>query len=100
MSRYLESGMRRDACAVLYETGELRAQELKQRLQEHYGTRIDAQQFRERLDALVSTGHVEHRVDGIHNVYALTDGGERALLAHVAWLTGRVEGGDEGTDVE
>jgi DNA-binding PadR family transcriptional regulator len=97
MPRYLESGMRRDCCVILYESDELRAQELKQRLQAHYGTRIDAQQFRERLDALVSTGHVEHRVDGIHDVYALTEGGERALLAHVEWLTERVEGRSERT---
>lgn len=94
MPRYLESGMRRDACAILHESGELRAQELKQRLQEHYDDRIDTQQFRERLDALVSAGHVEQRVEGIHDVYVLTEAGERALREHVEWLTGRVEAGN------
>jgi len=98
MARYLESGMRRDCCAILHEGDELRSQELKRRLETHYDTRLDARQFRERLDALVSAGHVEERVDGIHEVYTLTDAGERALLAHVEWLTGRVTGDGETSD--
>lgn len=91
MARYLESGMRRDCCAILHGAGGLRAQELKRRLADHYGSRLDPRQFRERLDALVDAGHVERRVDGVHDVYALTDAGARALEAHVAWLDGQVE---------
>lgn len=83
--------MRRDCCALLHGAGELRAQELKQRLTDHYDSRLDPGQFHERLDALVAAGHVEKRVDGIHDVYALTDAGARALEAHVAWLTGQVD---------
>lgn len=82
--------MRRDCCALLYGAGEVRAQTLKTRLADHYDSRLDPRQFYERLDALVDAGHVERRVDGVHDVYALTDAGARALEAHVAWLDGQV----------
>lgn len=90
MTRYLESGMRRDCCALLHGRGEVRAQELKRWLSDYYESRLDPQQFYERLDALVDAGHVEKRVDGVHDVYALTDGGARILEGHVRWLNEQV----------
>lgn len=91
MSEYHRSGTRRDVCAVLYEVGELRGQQLKSALSSHYDRRIDPKQFYGMLDALVDSGHVEKREEGLHDVYALTDAGERALLAHVEWLRSLVE---------
>jgi DNA-binding PadR family transcriptional regulator len=91
VTRWLQSGTRRDLCVLLYGAGELRAQQLKSRLESHYEGRVEPRQYYGALDRLVSTGHVETRTEGIHDVYSLTDAGERALREHYAWFTDRVE---------
>lgn len=90
MARYLESGMRRDCCAIIYDAGPLRSQSVKRRLEDHYGSRVNPDQFRERLEQLVSTGHVERTQEGVQDVYDLTEAGEAALLAHADWLSERL----------
>ena len=90
MGQYHQSGTRRDICVLLYDTGELRGQQLKSKLSSHYDRRIDPSTFYGVLDALVDSGHVEKREAGLHDVYALTDAGERALLAHYQWLESHV----------
>ena len=92
--KWLESGTRRDLCAVLYAMGEARGPKLKRRLERHHEDRIEPRRFYERLDALVSSGHVERRTDGVDDVYALTDAGERALREHYAWLGDCLEEGE------
>ncbi|MFC7155387.1 PadR family transcriptional regulator [Halomarina halobia] len=92
MAKWLESGTRRDVCAILYAGGELRAPQLKRRLEAHYDARIDPKRFYGRLDALVESGHVERRVDGLDDIYALTDAGARAIRDHYAWLRELIEG--------
>ncbi|MEF8774364.1 MAG: PadR family transcriptional regulator [Halobacteriales archaeon] len=92
MAKWLQSGVRRDVCILLYGEDELRFEELKTRLQDHYGDRIRPERFRERVESLVDAGHVDRRVDGLHDVYCLTDDGRAALEAHVEWIddqTGR-----------
>lgn len=92
MPRWLQSGPRRDICAVLYGEGELRRKEIKARLQDQYDDRIDTKRFDGMLAKLVDGGHVDRRVEGIHDVYALTDAGEAGVEAQAAWLreqTGR-----------
>jgi len=77
---------------VLYGEGELRRKEIKARLQDQYDDRIDTKRFDGMLAKLVDGGHVDRRVEGIHDVYALTDAGEAGVEAHAAWLreqTGR-----------
>ncbi|WP_254537520.1 PadR family transcriptional regulator [Halomarina litorea] len=91
--KWLESGTRRDICALLYRGGELRGQALKTHLERHYDLQLDPKRFYDRMDALVSAGHVEKRADGLHDVYALTEQGERRLLDHHEWLSGCVEAG-------
>ena len=86
MAEWLRSGLRRDVCAVLYDLGEATGQECKTALEAHYDRRLSPETFYGALDTLVETGHAEERVDGIHDRYALTDAGERALLAHHEWL--------------
>jgi len=86
MARWLQSGVRRDVCVVLYGAGELREKELKRRLQDHYDERFTPKRFRRILDQLADTGHVEHRVDGLHDAYELTDAGRAALESHVEWV--------------
>lgn len=93
MTKFLQSGRRRDICALL--AGErLQAQALKSRLEDHYETRIEPQSFYGALDALEQSGFLAREADGIHDVFVLTDEGERRLREHVDWLTETV--GEEG----
>jgi DNA-binding PadR family transcriptional regulator len=90
--RWLESGTRRDMCAALHALGEARGPQLKRRLERRYDDRLDSKRFYGRLSALESSGHVERRVDGLDDVYALTEAGERALREQYAWLGDCLDG--------
>jgi DNA-binding PadR family transcriptional regulator len=86
MTKFLQSGRRRDICALL--SGEaLQAQALKSKLESHDDERIEPKSFYGALDALEKAGFVETETDGIHDVYVLTDAGERRLREHYDWLT-------------
>ena len=98
MSKWLHSGRRRDLCTLVHDAGEVRAQSLKNRLESHYDERIDPGSFYGSLSALVDAGFLERRTEGIADVYALTDAGERALLDHYEWLSARVDGGRDLKD--
>lgn len=89
MTKFLQSGRRRDICALL--AGKpLQAQALKSRLESHYDERIDPKSFYGALDALEDSGFVERQSEGIHDVYAITDAGERRLQEHYEWLSGQL----------
>ncbi|ELZ39974.1 helix-turn-helix transcriptional regulator [Halorubrum tebenquichense] len=94
MTKWFHSGRRRDLCALLYDHGELRAQSAKSRLESHYDERIDPGSFYSTLSALVESGHLDRRTEGIADVYTLTEAGEAALLDHYGWLGERIDGGD------
>ncbi len=98
MTKWFHSGRRRDCCALLYEAGELRAQTLKNRVETHYDARIDPQSFYATLSALVDSGYLVRRTEGIADIYALTDAGEAALLDHYDWLSDRIDGGRAAQD--
>jgi DNA-binding PadR family transcriptional regulator len=94
MAKFLQSGRRRDVCALL--AGEpAQAQALKSRLESHYDERIEPKSFYGALDALETAGFVETRTEGIHDVYALTGAGERRLQDHHAWLTRQLRPADD-----
>ncbi len=85
MAKFLQSGRRRDICALL--AGErLQAQALKSRLEDHYDERIEPKSFYGALDALETSGFVDTETEGIHDVYVLTDAGDQRLREHYAWL--------------
>ncbi|MGM0590766.1 MAG: PadR family transcriptional regulator [Halobacteriota archaeon] len=90
MAQWLQSGRRRDVCALLYDADSLTGQQLKSRLEAHYDTHLNPRSFYGGLDALVETGYVETRVAGIHDEYALTPAGAEAVEAHYAWLSDRI----------
>lgn len=94
MSEWLASGLRRDVCVRLY-GDECRRGRLKSDLESRYGRRIAPRRFREALSALVESGHVEVRTEGIADVYALTAAGERGVETQYAWLRERVNGIDD-----
>ncbi|WP_254529212.1 PadR family transcriptional regulator [Natrinema gelatinilyticum] len=93
MAKWLQSGRRRDVCFLLAAAadGELRGQQLKSRLESHYDDRIEPKAFYGSLSALVDAGFVEKRTAGLHDVYALTESGERRVRDHYAWVRNCVE---------
>jgi DNA-binding PadR family transcriptional regulator len=100
MSQWLQSGRRRDLCALLYDAGRLRGQRLKTDLEAAYDARIDPNAFYGSLDALVDRGLVGRETDGIHDVYSLTDAGVDGVESHHAWLSERLDGGPPGPSSE
>jgi DNA-binding PadR family transcriptional regulator len=96
MTRFLQSGRRRDICVLLADEPR-QAQALKSRLESVYDVRIDPKSFYGALDALEDAGFVETRTEGIHDVYALTEAGERRLQEHIEWVLAHVDlDGTEG----
>ncbi|WP_246981809.1 PadR family transcriptional regulator [Halorientalis marina] len=93
MTRWLQSGTRRDLCVLLAgaEDGELPAQKLKTRLERHYDTRIEPKRFYGSLEDLERKGFVESRAEGLTDVYRLTDAGDRRLHDHYDWLQSQLE---------
>ncbi|ELZ25425.1 PadR family transcriptional regulator [Natrinema limicola] len=93
MSKWLRSGRRRDICFLLAAADdvELRGQQLKSRLESHYDDRLEPKSFYGSLSALVDAGFVEKRTEGLHDVYALTDAGERRTQAHAEWVRACLE---------
>ena len=88
--RWLNSGLRRDVCVLL--AGEsYRRQQLKVALEDRYGDRVDADRFRRALERLVDAGFVEREVDGIHDVYALTDAGREGVETQFEWMRERLD---------
>jgi DNA-binding PadR family transcriptional regulator len=84
--KWLRSGLRRDICVVVAREGSPTAQECKAALESHYDDRIDPSTFYGALGTLTDTGHLVETADGIHDRYALTDAGERALRDHYDWV--------------
>ena len=97
MSQWLQSGRRRDLCALLYDAGALRGQQLKTDLEATYDTRIDPNAFYGSLDALVDRGLIARRTDGIHDVYRLTQTGIDGVESHHVWLSARLAGEPSAT---
>jgi DNA-binding PadR family transcriptional regulator len=85
MSRFLQSGRRRDICGILAGKS-LQAQALKSQLESHYETRIDPKSFYGALDALEQQGFIETQTNGIHDVYTLSTKGKVRLDDHLDWM--------------
>ena len=88
---WLTSGLRRDICILLY-GDERRAQSLKSAIETRYDRRVKPDRFYGALDALESSGFVKKRVDGLEDVYSLTDAGRNAVETQYAWMRAEVDG--------
>jgi len=93
VTKWLQSGLRRDVCILLAGEEPLHAQQLKARIGERYDERIDPATFRRALDALVETGHLEVESDGIHDAYALTEAARSMVEAQFEWMREHVRDG-------
>lgn len=86
MTRWLQSGTRRDVCILLAGDPGLTAQQLKTRLESHYDDRLDPRSFRQALSELERLGHVETEQQGLADAYRLTDAGESMVGEQFAWM--------------
>ncbi len=87
---WLTSGLRRDICILLYGE-ERRAQPLKSALESRYDRRVKPDRFYGALDSLESKGFTGKRVDGLEDVYSLTDAGRRSVETQFEWFRERIE---------
>jgi DNA-binding PadR family transcriptional regulator len=97
MSRWLQSGLRRDLSVVIYALDGPTGQQVKTAVEDHYDDRLEPRTVHGALDELETAGYVTTRTDGLHDRYALTDAGEAALLDHYEWLRESIGGSDDGT---
>jgi DNA-binding PadR family transcriptional regulator len=86
----LTSGLRRDVCVLLYGE-ERRAQALKSAIESHYDRRVKPDRFYGALDALESNGFVRKRVEGLEDVYSLTDAGATSVETQFEWMRQRLD---------
>jgi len=86
MTKWLQSGRRRDICILLAGEDGLNAQTLKTRLERHYDERIDPQSFYGALSAMVDSGFLQKETEGIADLYSLTDAGAARLDEQHAWM--------------
>ena len=85
MSKWLESGLRRDVCVVVAAEGDPTQQSVKRAVERKNDDRIDPKRFRGAVQKLESAGLVEREQDGLHDRLSLTGAGERRLRAHREW---------------
>lgn len=98
MSKWLQSGRRRDICIIVAGEGEVQAQAIKAELARRYDERIDPRSFRGALQALVETGFLETRTEGLHDIYTLTSAGEDRLREHFEWMREQLERRDRSAE--
>lgn len=90
MPKFLQSGRRRDICALLADDPQ-QAQALKAKLESLYDERIEPESFYAALDSLERQGFVDTEPEGIHDIYTLTEAGRQRLTDHVEWLQQQVQ---------
>jgi DNA-binding PadR family transcriptional regulator len=86
VTKWLQSGRRRDVCIILAGEDGLNGQTLKTRLERRYDERIDPKSFYGALSAMVDSGFLEKETEGIADEYSLTDAGEARLREQFEWM--------------
>jgi DNA-binding PadR family transcriptional regulator len=86
MSKWLESGLRRDVCVVVAGEDNPTQQAVKRAIERKNDDRIKPRRFSGAVEKLESAGLLEREADGLHDRLSLTDGGERRLREHHEWV--------------
>ncbi|MFB6068599.1 MAG: PadR family transcriptional regulator [Halobacterium sp.] len=93
MSKWLESGLRRDICVVVAGEGDPTKQSVKRAIEVKNDDRIRPKRFNGAVEKLESAGILRRHADGLHDRLTLTDAGERRLREHREWVDDYLEGG-------
>lgn len=91
MTKWLQSGLRRDICIVVADLGSPTGHEVKRAIEAHYEETVRPKTFRGAMSELEKTGHLESEVDGVYDRYSLTPGGERRLYEQYEWMQEKLE---------
>jgi DNA-binding PadR family transcriptional regulator len=91
MSKWLESGLRRDVCVVVAGEGAPTQQSVKRAVERKNDDRIRPKRFNGAIEKLESAGILERAAEGIHDRLSLTDAGERRLREHREWAAGYLD---------
>lgn len=91
MSKWLQSGLRRDVCVVVASEGNPTKQSVKRAIERKNDDRIRPKRFNSAVEKLDSAGLLDREPDGVHDRLRLTDGGRERLEEHYEWLRERLE---------
>lgn len=86
MSKWLESGLRRDVCVVVAGEGTPTQQSVKRAVERKNDDRIRPKRFNSAVEKLESAGILEREADAVHDRLSLTEAGERRLREHREWV--------------
>lgn len=91
MTKWLQSGLRRDICIVVADLENPTGHAVKRAIESHYEEAVRPKTFRGALSELKQTGHLQSEVDGVYDRYSLTPGGERRVREQFEWMRERLE---------
>ncbi|MEE6209061.1 PadR family transcriptional regulator [Salarchaeum sp. III] len=86
MSRWLQSGLRRDVCITIAGLDDPTVSGVKRALEKRYESRVRPKTYHGAIDGLESQGLVERTADGAHERVALTETGAADLRAQFEWM--------------
>lgn len=85
MSKWLQSGLRRDVCVVVAGEGNPTQQSVKRGIERKNDDRIRPKRFNGAVGKLEKANIITREADGVHDRLLLTDAGEQRLCEHRAW---------------
>lgn len=92
MTKWLQSGLRRDICIVVADLEDPTGQDVKRAIEAHYEETVRPKTFRGAMAELEKTGHLVSEVDGVYDRYSLTVGGAQRLHEQFEWMQERLAG--------
>jgi DNA-binding PadR family transcriptional regulator len=91
MSKWLQSGLRRDICVVVAGEGDPTKQSVKRAVERKNDDRIRPKRFNSAVEKLDSAGIIDREPDGVHDRLVLTDAGRKRLQSHYEWVDERLD---------
>ncbi|MFC4359451.1 PadR family transcriptional regulator [Halobium salinum] len=90
MTKWLQSGLRRDICIAVAGLDDPTGRAVKREVEKKYEETVRPKTFVGAMNALVDDGFLDREPDGIHERYALTPAGRERLDEQFAWTRDRV----------
>jgi len=87
MSRWLQSGLRRDVCITIAGLNDPTVSGVKRALEKQYETRVRPKTFHGAIDGLESQGVVVRTADGARERIRLTETGENGIREQFEWMS-------------
>jgi DNA-binding PadR family transcriptional regulator len=95
MSKWLQSGLRRDVCVVVASEGDPTQQSVKRAIERKNDDRIRPKRFNGAVEKLEKANIITREPDGVHDRLLLTEAGEQRLREHREWERERLADWDD-----